>query len=119
MQTVADIDAAGITFTYRSSELGADRAAWLDGLAVALQAEPAVALRITGYTDSDGGAQENVDLGARRAAAVIARLTAAGVDPARLIGVGGGEAAPIASNDDEFGRQANRRVQIELLGPLP
>lgn len=116
---LADIRAAGIRFEYRSAQLTPEVAARLDPLVAALQAEPNVALRIIGYTDSDGGAEENIALGARRAAAVISYLRGAGVDPARLVGVGGGESAPIASNDDPVGRQVNRRVEIELLGPLP
>jgi len=51
-------------------------------------------------------------LSERRAAAVVAALVQRDVAAPRLSAVGRGEAAPIASNDDEAGRSLNRRVEV-------
>jgi outer membrane protein OmpA-like peptidoglycan-associated protein len=42
-------------------------------------------------------------------------LASQGVNSSRLQAVGRGETEPIASNDTEAGRQANRRVEIAIV----
>jgi flagellar motor protein MotB len=37
-----------------------------------------------------------------------------GVEPARMTAIGYGESMPVASNDTDFGRQQNRRVDVLL-----
>ena len=68
-------------------------------------------VEVQGHTDSRGSAAYNESLSQRRAAAVAAVLVREhGVNPANVTARGYGEANPIASNDTEEGRAANRRV---------
>ncbi|NRA98992.1 MAG: OmpA family protein [Rhodobacteraceae bacterium] len=70
---------------------------------------------LVGHTDADGSLSANVGLSQARAAAVRQRLIDAhGVDGARIRAEGVGYLAPIASNETDEGREANRRVEVVL-----
>jgi outer membrane protein OmpA-like peptidoglycan-associated protein len=88
----------------------------LDDVAASLAEQPRVRIRIEGHTDSRGSPPENVILSQQRAIAIMNYLIAAGVDPTRLEYEGLGASRPIASNDTEAGRQANRRVEFRVVG---
>jgi outer membrane protein OmpA-like peptidoglycan-associated protein len=81
-----------------------------------LNGAPSVRVRIDGHTDSVGGEAYNQRLSESRAAAVRSALVAAGVDAARIETVGHGETKPVATNATAAGRQANRRVELTMLG---
>jgi outer membrane protein OmpA-like peptidoglycan-associated protein len=72
-------------------------------------------LSVEGHTDNRGGANHNLDLSRRRAAAVVKWLTDHGVAPSRLSSKGLGMTTPIDSNDTDTGRQNNRRVEFHIL----
>ncbi len=74
------------------------------------------AFEIGGHTDSQGREEMNADLSKQRAEAVRAALIARGVAPDQLVSRGYGETQPIADNDTEEGREANRRITFTLLG---
>jgi chemotaxis protein MotB len=73
-------------------------------------------INVEGYTDNIPIHNEeftsNWELSAARSAAIVNLLVQAGVAPQRLAAVGYGEFRPIASNDNEEGRKANRRVVL-------
>ena len=69
-------------------------------------------LTVVGHTDNIGSDAYNQKLSERRALAVAGYFESKDVNPVRLATVGKGEGEPIASNDSESGRQANRRVEI-------
>lgn len=74
-------------------------------------------VEIAGHTDSYGTKEFNKGLSQRRAMAVKSFLTSKGIDPRRVKTGGYGEDKPLASNDDEEeGRQLNRRVEFKVLG---
>lgn len=112
------INAGALRFAYRSARLEPGALAPLDRLASLLLQQPGVPVGVFGHTDSDGESGENIDLSARRAAAVIDYLAERGVPRSQLIGVALGETDPIASNEDAGGQEANRRVEIATLDPL-
>jgi len=59
--------------------------------------------------------RDNWDLAAARAASVVQTIQATGVvQPENLEAVSKGENQPVASNADAFGRERNRRIEIEI-----
>ena len=74
-------------------------------------------VEISGHTDAIGNDKFNKQLSQRRANAVVDYLAKKGIDRRRLTAVGYGEEKPLASNDDEEeGRELNRRVEFRILG---
>jgi outer membrane protein OmpA-like peptidoglycan-associated protein len=73
---------------------------------------PKTRVRIEGHTDSQGDPEFNVDLSERRAIRVRMQLIALGVPPERMVAKGFGATRIIAKENDEAGRQRNRRVMI-------
>lgn len=102
---------ASVLFAVDSADLRDAARATLDDLAADLEAAGISEFTVIGHTDATGDAQYNSALSLRRAESVRAYL--AGVLPAAAIEVSGrGEAEPLATNETEEGRQANRRVEI-------
>ena len=69
-------------------------------------------VRIEGYSDSEGSAQQNLQLSQARAKAVADTLIDLGIDAKRLQVMGYGDAFPLAENATERGRAQNRRVEV-------
>jgi outer membrane protein OmpA-like peptidoglycan-associated protein len=69
-------------------------------------------LTVVGHTDNVGSNDYNQKLSERRAHSVAQYLETKRVNGMRLALKGSGETQPIASNGNESGRQANRRVEI-------
>jgi outer membrane protein OmpA-like peptidoglycan-associated protein len=84
----------------------------LDRIATTLNEYPATTINVVGHTDSVGDAQANMELSRKRAAAVAAYLSQRGVNGARMVVEGKGEAQPVADNATEAGRAQNRRVEM-------
>ncbi len=70
---------------------------------------------IGGHTDSQGREEMNRSLSQARADAVLDAMLAQNLLLGRVTAVGYGEAEPIADNETEQGRAANRRIVIEML----
>ena len=71
-------------------------------------------LTIVGHTDSTGSDAINDPLSRERAMAVRDYLSSRGVAASRVTVAGRGSREPVASNDTDSGRAANRRVEIFL-----
>ncbi len=69
-------------------------------------------LEVAGHTDSVGSESSNQSLSEARANAVRDALLARGLPADRMVATGYGEAQPIADNDTDEGRAANRRTEI-------
>lgn len=76
--------------------------------------DASVRLTVVGHTDSTGSDAINDPLSRERATAVRDYLAARGVSASRISVAGRGSHEPVASNDTEAGRAANRRVEIFL-----
>ncbi|MGH8141120.1 MAG: flagellar motor protein MotD [Steroidobacteraceae bacterium] len=78
------------------------------------------AVRVEGHTDNrpiDTTAfPSNWELSAARAASVVHLFMDRGIAPARLAVLGFGQYRPVASNTTAAGRNANRRVEVVILG---
>lgn len=77
-----------------------------------LQLNPRRIVRIEGYSDGHGDAQENLELSRARAQTVADVLVDLGIDSQRISVKGFGEAHPLADNASSRGRAQNRRVEI-------
>lgn len=106
-----------ITFTPGSAELALEATPTLDALALVLEDCPALPLEIAGHTDSQGSEGGNLALSQARAEAVLLALEGRRVDVSEMTARGYGEAVPIADNETEAGREANRRIEFVLKGP--
>ncbi len=83
---------------------------------VDIKAQPDLLIVITGHSDATGNPEENIRLSQARAASVHDWMQRMGDIPASCFAVRGAAASqPIASNDTEAGREANRRVDIRLV----
>ena len=74
-----------------------------------------IRIRIVGHTDNQGEASFNQELSENRANSVAAYLQQNGIESWRMETTGKGAAAPVASNDSEAGRAANRRTEIVII----
>ena len=106
---------SGITFAVDSSTVQPSFQATLDKVAATLIQYEKTYVDVMGHTDSTGSDAYNQALSERRASAVAGYLTSRGVQSARLATRGYGESQPKASNLDEAGRAANRRVEIRVV----
>ncbi len=106
------VDLYGIYFDTAKATLKPESEATLQQVLGVLTGKPGLKLLVAGHTDSEGSDEYNQQLSQRRAEAVMAWLTAQGVDAARLASEGLGESRPVADNTSEAGRTLNRRVEI-------
>ncbi|NTV01634.1 MAG: OmpA family protein [Chlorobiaceae bacterium] len=67
---------------------------------------------IEGHTDNIGGEASNQMLSERRAESVASLLRTYGVSGRRMSTVGYGQTRPVATNETEYGRRQNRRVEV-------
>ncbi len=104
-----------VTFGLDSANIDAGFRNTLDQVASTLTQYEKTYVDVMGHTDSTGSDAYNQSLSERRASAVASYLTSRGVQSARLATRGYGESQPKASNLDEAGRAANRRVEIRLV----
>jgi outer membrane protein OmpA-like peptidoglycan-associated protein len=102
----------GIRFRTGSAVLLRSSNAVLSEVRDALKADEGLLLEISGHTDSTGSADINRELSERRASAVAAWLRKQGVAADRLTVQGFGPDRPVATNDTDEGRAANRRVEL-------
>lgn len=108
---------SGQFFETDSTELSSDASVILFKLASAMDIHQDVRLAIVGHTDSVGDFNYNVGLSQRRAETVRNTLLGAPYNVAaeRLVAMGAGPIAPVASNLSVEGRGLNRRVVFILL----
>jgi outer membrane protein OmpA-like peptidoglycan-associated protein len=88
----------------------------LNKLEAMMRSNPDMQVEIGGHTDAVGTKAYNLFLSRKRAEAVKDYLTKKGVDARRIKATGYGKSKPLASNDDEEeGRELNRRVEFTVL----
>jgi outer membrane protein OmpA-like peptidoglycan-associated protein len=104
-----------ITFATNSADLNAAFFEVLNSVAIVVNEFEQTVVEVAGHTDSTGSDAYNQQLSQRRASAVARYVTTRNVRADRIIEIGMGESRPIASNDTDPGRQANRRVELTLV----
>lgn len=104
----------GVTFLANAATLTGEGRTTLDAVAETLKRQQDLKVEIAGHTDSVGSEAFNTLLSQQRADAVRAYLVGRGVEGSRMTAVGYGELEPVAGNDTEAGRKANRRVEFRI-----
>jgi len=103
-----------IQFQVGSARLKGSALPILNKAAGALRRYPDLQVEIAGHASNEGSAESNLRLSQDRTQTVREYLIVKGIDPERLIARGYGETRPVASNDTQEGRIANRRVEFKL-----
>lgn len=103
-----------ITFNTDSSAISANFYRVLNSVAKVINEFEKTYVDVYGHTDSVGDSAYNMRLSQQRANAVASYLETRGVLSQRVMTKGMGEDYPIASNDTDYGRSQNRRVEIKL-----
>ena len=106
---------AGITFASNSATVQPRFQDTLDQVAQTLKDYDQTFIDVRGHTDSTGGDRINVPLSEDRAEAVADYLARRGVVRERIETRGYASSQPVADNDSEVGKQANRRVEIKIV----
>lgn len=124
-ECIAEIKRIGteqkITFEPGSAIVDASASPTLDKLAETFRECEVVdfEIEIGGHTDSQGSEGGNQRISEDRAQAVLEELLQRGVKSLQLTAVGYGETQPIADNDTEEGREANRRIDFKRVYLAP
>lgn len=109
-----------VQFEFGKAELLEVSFPLLNDVAAMLKDNPQIeSLQVEGHTDAVGSAASNRKLSTERAEAVRTYLIKQGIAKGRLVAKGFGPDKPIASNDDDAGREQNRRVEFNILKQGP
>ena len=109
-----EIRLEGVNFETNSDRLLPGAEGILNDAAATLKKNPTIKVEVAGHTDSDGSAEYNESLSARRAQTVHDYLANAGIAVDRMSVRGYGEAQPIADNSTRAGKAQNRRVVLRI-----
>lgn len=102
-----------IYFDFQSYSLKPESDEILNKIYASMESNPDLKVQIAGHTDNIGSVESNLSLSKKRAEAVKKYLTKRGISSDRIQTAGYGESQPLASNDDEEnGRELNRRIEI-------
>ena len=101
-----------ILFDVNSATIKRESMSFIADLARWLKENPTIKLEIDGHTDNDGAPEANMLLSRHRAEEIKARLTAAGINKARLTTKGFGSSTPFFPNTTPEGKANNRRVEF-------
>ena len=105
-----------INFEFDSAVIKKDSYGILDTIAKTILLNPDIrTIEVGGHTDERGSDAYNLDLSQRRAEAVVAYLTRAGVEAGRLTAQGYGETMPKIRKHTPAAWRANRRVEFVIL----
>jgi OOP family OmpA-OmpF porin len=103
----------GVYFDTDKADVKPESKASLAEMAKLLQQDPALKVHVVGHTDNQGTTARNLELSQKRAESVIKALSGEyKIDAKRLSAKGIASYAPLASNDNDAGREKNRRVEL-------
>jgi OOP family OmpA-OmpF porin len=115
--TGAQASSGKISFEPGSATVAGGSSVVLDHIATILEKCGPIRLEIQGHTDSQGREGMNQALSQARAQSILNELRARRIRTSAFIAIGYGESQPIADNDSEEGREANRRIEFRLILP--
>lgn len=108
-----------IGFEPSKSVIAGDPQPTLQRLAATMENCADYRIELGGHTDAQGSEGFNAELSRARAQAVLEAMAKAGINTAHMTARGYGETQPLADNDSEAGREANRRIEFTLLSAQP
>ena len=108
-----------VNFDFNKSALNELGKARVRQVSQMLGAMPTVSVVVEGHADIKGTDDYNMKLGMRRAETVMKELTELGIDKGRMSPVSYGESRPLYTEDTDWARAANRRVQFSVQGAAP
>jgi chemotaxis protein MotB len=120
------VEAGDLLFPPGGFELStAGKAELANNIAPKLTGLQSAKVVVYGYTDNAPvgralqrmGVSDNLDLSTKRAATVATFLVSQGVNPNIISAKGFGDTHPVAANNTQQGRAANRRIEITIQGP--
>lgn len=118
-EIAAILSARKINFEPGSATPDSEAGGIIDDIAEILKQCGEVRMEIGGHTDSQGREVMNQQLSQARAQAVLNALRDRRVLTSNITAKGYGEEQPIADNETEEGREANRRIEFKLIRPEP
>ncbi|APX13913.1 OmpA family protein [Tateyamaria omphalii] len=106
-----------LDFAVGTTRLGEGPAPELEQIATLMANRPGLRIAVVGHTDTIGGLEANLTVSRARARAVRERLiNRYDVPPNRIEAEGMGYLSPVATNLTAEGREANRRVEVIVVG---
>jgi len=107
---------AQIYFDQGKASLRAGTVAQLQQMAQLIKLNPYIGkIELQGHSDDMGNLDNNMRLSEARARTVAAFLGAQGISMDQMVVTGYGAQRPLATNENDAGRQLNRRVEVILL----
>ncbi len=105
----------GIVFQRNSAKIRPSSFAILDQAVAVFTEYAGVRVEVQGHTDTEGTEEVNTKLSQDRAQAVVDYLVSKGIAADRLRAKGYGPSLPKEDNATKKGREANRRVEFQLI----
>jgi len=105
----------GVYFKTGSDQLNENAKRLLRSISQTLKNNPRMRIEIAGHTDNTGSDAVNKNLSTRRAVSAKKQLTDLGVSASTLTVKGYGDSKPVADNETNEGRAANRRVELRIV----
>lgn len=112
--TISGLLRTPIQYDANGTGLAPSSAALINEIVDELKACPDARVAITGHTDDSGADADNITLSTKNAKAVADAFIRQGISAGRVSSEGVGSTEPIAGNDTESGRAANRRIEITV-----
>ncbi len=107
-----------VNFDFNKSTLNDLGRAKVQQISKLLQSVSDVQIAVEGHTDYKGTDDYNMKLGEKRAQAVVTELAALGIPSSKLSPVSYGESKPKFTEETDWARAANRRVEFNVGGTV-
>jgi len=104
-----------IFFDFDKATIRPESANELQRLIKLLNDNPTLKIELGSHTDNKGSDDYNMKLSDSRSKSVVDYLIGKGIATSRLVAKGYGETIPIDTNDNDAGRQNNRRTEFKIL----
>ena len=115
LEDLSTIDYLNIYFEVDKDKIQSQYDEKIRGFADKINQNGKVLILILGHTDSDGSAEYNLKLSAKRSLAAKKRLMKLGVPENRIVIKNYGEEKPAEENDTTKQKSKNRRVEVRMM----